>query len=614
MANEFVARKGLISSGSINVSGSVTASYFKGDGSQLTNLPLSSSVNIDTYTFVGDGSTTNYLLSQSYHVSSLLISVEGLSQTNVQDYTLSGPTLSFVAAPPSESNILVKAFVNVTQNMTGSFSGSFFGIVTSASFAQTASFALNAGAGAGFPFSGSAVITGSLQMVDTANRGGITGSVSGALTGTFPYSGLIGTPTLVSASSQIDYDSIQNKLSGVISSSTQFNALTGTSASFATTASAATSITFVPTSASYALTASFALNAAGGGGGGGTISSSAQFKTLTDPFTGSFTGSFTGNGSGLTNIPIAVQTDNYTFTGDGVTTNYILSQSYDSTSVSVFVAGIAYANIIDYIITGPTASLISAPPSGSNILIKALLNKTNATGSFTGSFIGILSGVTSSGHIVPSIDSAYDLGSPSAKFRSLYLSGSTLYLGNLAISSKNGGLSVAPSGSPEAIAPVSGTFTGSYTGSFVGDGSGLTGIASAGTVSASSQIDYNSIQNKLSGVVSSSAQVQPLLPADTVSSSAQTIANITGQVILPAGVTSSNHITPSTDNTYNLGAIDKRWANVYTGDLNLSNEGSSGNSVDGTTGNWTIQEGENSLYILNNKNGKKFKIMLEEIE
>ncbi len=41
----------------------------------------------------------------------------------------------------------------------------------------------------------------------------------------------------------------------------------------------------------------------------------------------------------------------------------------------------------------------------------------------------------------------------------------------------------------------------------------------AGTVSGSGQVDYNSITNKLSGVVSASAQVTTLLPAGTVSSS-----------------------------------------------------------------------------------------------
>jgi hypothetical protein len=232
MANEFVARKGLISSGSINVSGSVTASFFKGDGSQLTNIAaiaaVSGTLNIDTYTFVGNGTTTNYVLSQSYNANSLFLSVDGLTQTNIEDYTVTTNTVSFVTAPPSQSNILVRALVNVTQNATGSFSGSFFGIIESASYAQTASYALNAqsgGSGAGFPFSGSAVITGSLQVVPTGSVGGITGSVSGALTGTFPYSGLTGTPTLVSASSQIDYNNLVNKLSGVVSSSVQVQPL-----------------------------------------------------------------------------------------------------------------------------------------------------------------------------------------------------------------------------------------------------------------------------------------------------------------------------------------------------------------------------------------------------
>ena len=59
MANEFVVRKGLISSGSINVSGSVTASFFKGDGSQLTNVTAeSSTVTVDAYYFTSSGAQT----------------------------------------------------------------------------------------------------------------------------------------------------------------------------------------------------------------------------------------------------------------------------------------------------------------------------------------------------------------------------------------------------------------------------------------------------------------------------------------------------------------------------------------------------------------------------
>ena len=73
-------------------------------------------------------------------------------------------------------------------------------------------------------------------------------------------------------------------------------------------------------------------------------------------------------------------------------------------------------------------------------------------------------------------------------------------------------------------------------------------------------------------------------------------------------------IIPSTTDTYDLGATSFVWRNIYTGDLHLSNEAKEeGNSVDGTKGNWTIQEGAEDLFIVNNKSGKKYKFKLEEI-
>ena len=62
-----------------------------------------------------------------------------------------------------------------------------------------------------------------------------------------------------------------------------------------------------------------------------------------------------------------------------------------------------------------------------------------------------------------------------------------------------------------------------------------------------------------------------------------------------------------------LGSDSNRFANIYTNDLNLCNEGR-GNDVDGTSGNWTIQEGEDNLYVINNITGKKFKMMLQPVE
>ena len=73
-------------------------------------------------------------------------------------------------------------------------------------------------------------------------------------------------------------------------------------------------------------------------------------------------------------------------------------------------------------------------------------------------------------------------------------------------------------------------------------------------------------------------------------------------------------LVPSSDDAYDLGTSSLQFRDIYTGDLNLNNTKSRNNEVDGTSGSWTIQEGENDLYILNRLNGKKFKFKLEEIE
>ncbi len=69
---------------------------------------------------------------------------------------------------------------------------------------------------------------------------------------------------------------------------------------------------------------------------------------------------------------------------------------------------------------------------------------------------------------------------------------------------------------------------------------------------------------------------------------------------------------PGSNNTYNLGTSSYRWANVYTNDLHLSNEGHT-NDVDGTWGSYTIQEGAEDLFLVNKRNGKKYKFALTEV-
>ena len=75
-----------------------------------------------------------------------------------------------------------------------------------------------------------------------------------------------------------------------------------------------------------------------------------------------------------------------------------------------------------------------------------------------------------------------------------------------------------------------------------------------------------------------------------------------------------NTITPASNNSFDLGSTTLKWRNIYTNDLNLSNENTDGNDIDGTCGSWTIQEGESNLYLKNNLNGKKYKINLTEVD
>ena len=76
----------------------------------------------------------------------------------------------------------------------------------------------------------------------------------------------------------------------------------------------------------------------------------------------------------------------------------------------------------------------------------------------------------------------------------------------------------------------------------------------------------------------------------------------------------AQNILPDADNTRDLGSSAKRWANAYVADAHFNNTGTGGNEVDGTEGSWTIQEGEEDLFLLNRKNGKKYKFKLEVVK
>ena len=79
-------------------------------------------------------------------------------------------------------------------------------------------------------------------------------------------------------------------------------------------------------------------------------------------------------------------------------------------------------------------------------------------------------------------------------------------------------------------------------------------------------------------------------------------------------LTMSGHIIPNANGTRDLGSSGTRWRNIYSSDLDLSNQSKGANSVDGTWGSYLIEEGEEHLFLTNRRSGKKFRFVLEEVQ
>ena len=68
--------------------------------------------------------------------------------------------------------------------------------------------------------------------------------------------------------------------------------------------------------------------------------------------------------------------------------------------------------------------------------------------------------------------------------------------------------------------------------------------------------------------------------------------------------TFSGNVLPDGNGTRDLGSSAARWSTIYTSDLSLNNG----------IGDWTIVEGEDDLFLYNNKKGKVYKFALTEVD
>ena len=80
-----------------------------------------------------------------------------------------------------------------------------------------------------------------------------------------------------------------------------------------------------------------------------------------------------------------------------------------------------------------------------------------------------------------------------------------------------------------------------------------------------------------------------------------------------SGVSISGDVLPNANNSRDLGSSSLRWQNLFVNDMHFANSVDNPNKVDGTWGDWTLQEGEDTIYMLNNRNGKQYKMNLTEV-
>jgi len=117
----------------------------------------------------------------------------------------------------------------------------------------------------------------------------------------------------------------------------------------------------------------------------------------------------------------------------------------------------------------------------------------------------------------------------------------------------------------------------------------------------------------------SSLKYNPSTNTLTAAAFAGSCTGLTGDPdITVTNITLKGNMIPDVNGLRSIGsstvALNEIYASdFYCADMHFSNVGKRVNEIDGTSGSWTLQEGEEDIYMLNNISGKKYKISLTEV-
>ena len=176
------------------------------------------------------------------------------------------------------------------------------------------------------------------------------------------------------------------------------------------------------------------------------------------------------------------------------------------------------------------------------------------------------------------------------------------------------GLTVSEASTFTGEITANGGLAGNVTGNVSGSSGSCTGtaaIATSVTATANNTTDETVYLTFVDGATGTQG-----IETDTGLSYNPSSGTITTTAIGAHSVTgtlTTQAIIPDGDGTRDLGADGTRFANIYSSDVDLSNEARGGNTVDGTWGSYLIEEGENDLFLKNRRTGKQYKFCLQEV-
>ena len=234
-----------------------------------------------------------------------------------------------------------------------------------------------------------------------------------------------------------------------------------------------------------------------------------RFNTTLDSFEFYDSNSWTTAGSDFTVIA------SETFSGDNSTVAFTLSSTQTTASCIVSINGVVQIPVTAYGVSGTTLTFTEAPLAGDAIEVREITTTSTITeiaSADTSSIIDAQDGgdVNIKGNIIPSANATYDIGSSSERYNELFLSGSSITLGNVVI--KNTG--------------------GNAVGFFGPDGT------TPGTIDANVEIAGDSIQNGTSLVDFAGVNGNVNITAGGVASMIATTdgANVTGNLTATGNV------------------------------------------------------------------------------